>query len=134
MDRLPFVDVHSRRVTANPERTWDALVKWADSGLTRPAPTAFVALWRLEPTSGFEVAEQSAPRRLALRGRHRFSRYELAFEVEPRPDGVTVSAHTSAEFPGVAGRLYRAAVIGSGGHRFFVRRMLEQIAQVAERA
>jgi hypothetical protein len=132
MGHLPAVDVHARRVAATPERTWDALVKWAGSGLTRPAPAAFVALWRLEPTSGFAIAERDAPRRLALRGRHRFSRYELAFEVEPHPDGVTVSAHTSAEFPGVAGRIYRAAVIGSGGHRFFVRRMLEQIAQAAE--
>jgi hypothetical protein len=134
MDRLPSVDVHSRRVAATPERTWEGVVKLVRGRLTRPAPAGFVALWGLEPTSGFAVAEQTPPRRLALRGRHRFSRYELAFEVEPRPDGVTVRAHTSAEFPGAAGRLYRAVVIGSGGHRFFVRRMIEQIAQFAERS
>ncbi|HSS75303.1 MAG TPA: hypothetical protein VLV54_01030 [Thermoanaerobaculia bacterium] len=71
---------------------------------------------------------------LALRGRHRFSRYELAFDVAPNPDGVTLSARTSAVFPGIAGRAYRALVIGSGGHQIIVRRMLEQIARSAERA
>lgn len=29
------------------------------------------------------VAEETAPRHLALRGRHRFSRYELAIYVDP---------------------------------------------------
>ena len=32
-------------------------------------------------------------------------------------------------FPGVLGRLYRAAVIGSGGHRLVTRRLLRQVAR-----
>ena len=33
--------------------------------------------------------------------------------------------------PGVAGKVYRALVIGSGGHRIVVRRMLKRIAAEA---
>jgi hypothetical protein len=134
MEPLPYVDVHSRRVSATPERTWDALVHLVRSRMTDPAPAAFVALWRLEPASGFEIAEQAEPRHLVLRGRHRFSRYALAFELEPGPDGVTVSARTSAEFPGLAGRTYRALVIGSRLHGLAVRQMLAAIARAAERS
>jgi hypothetical protein len=134
MESLPYIDEHRTRVGASPERTWYAVVQLARGRLARPAPAAFVALWRLEPASGFAVAEETAPRHLALRGRHRFSRYELAFDVAPGPDGVTLSARTSAVFPGIAGRAYRALVIGSGGHRIIVRRMLAQIARSAERA
>src|SRR5439155_25663140 len=104
MERLPYIDEHRRRVAATPERTWDAVVQLARGRLSRPAPAAFAALWRLEPASGFAVAEEIAPRHLALRGRHRFSRYELAFNVDPGPDGVTLSARTCAVFPGDARR------------------------------
>ena len=134
MESLPYIDEHRTRVSASPERTWDAVVRLARGRLAHPAPAAFAALWRLEPASGFAVAEETAPRHLALRGRHRFSRYELAFDVAPSPDGVTLSARTFAVFPGIAGRAYRALVIGSGGHRIIVRRMLAQIARSAERA
>lgn len=132
MEPLPFVDVHQRQVAATPEATWTALRGFVARRLTRPAPAAFVALWRLEPVAGFAVAEEDAPRRLVLRGRHRFSRYELAFEVVPGPGGVTLSGRTSAAFPGVAGAVYRALVIGSGGHRLAVRGMLERVARAAE--
>lgn len=133
MESLPYIDEHRTRVGASPERTWDAVVRLARGRLAHPAPVVFAALWRLEPASGFAVAEETAPRHLALRGRHRFSRYELAFDVAPSPDGVMLSARTSAVFPGIAGRAYRALVIGSGGHRIIVRRMLAQIARSAER-
>jgi hypothetical protein len=130
---LPRIDEHSRSVRATAERTWDAVARLVRNRLTRPAPAVFVALWHLEPRSGFAVAEETAPRHLALRGRHRFSRYELSFDILPGPDGVTLSARTSAEFPGAAGRVYRALVIGTGGHELVVRRMLRRIAQSAER-
>jgi hypothetical protein len=120
-------------MAATPEQAWDAVSKLVRSRLTRSAPSVFIALWKLEPRSGFAVAEEEAPRHLALRGRHRFSRYELSFDVEPHADGVTVRARTAAEFPGLAGRAYRALVIGSGGHRLVVRAMLRQIARAAER-
>jgi hypothetical protein len=134
MEPLPFIDEHRTRVGATPERTWDAVVQLTRRRLTRPAPAAFAALWRLEPASGFAMAEETPPRHLALRGRHRFSRYELAFVIDPGPDGVTLSARTSAVFPGIAGRAYRALVIGSGGHGVIVRRMLEYIVRFAEGA
>jgi hypothetical protein len=134
MDPPPYVDVHRAHVGATPERTWDAVLQLTRGRLGRPAPGAFVALWSLEPSSGFAIAEETAPRHLALRGRHRFSRYELAFDIEPGADGVTLSARTSAEFPGIAGRAYRALVIGSGGHGILVRQMLKQIARSAEQA
>ncbi len=69
---------------------------------------------------------------LSLRGGHRFSRYRLDFEVVEADAGRSqVWARTWAEFPGPAGAAYRALVIGSGGHRVVVRRMLGRVAQLA---
>ena len=131
---LSYVDEHRRQVRATPERTWDAVVQFVHEQLTRPAPAFFARLWRLSPASGFAVAEAIAPRRLALRGQHRFSRYELAFAIQPGPGRVTLSARSAAEFPGISGAVYRAVVIGSGGHGVIVRHMLRRIARSAERA
>jgi hypothetical protein len=78
---------------------------------------------------GFSVVRSQAPRVLELRGRHRFSRYALIFELAVAGDsGCTLSAQSWAEFPGLAGRAYRTLVIGSGGHRLVVRRLLREIA------
>jgi hypothetical protein len=74
---------------------------------------------------GFRVVEAESGRRLALRGRHRFSNYALTFVL----DGDRLRAQTHATFPGVLGWLYRAAVIGSGGHRLVTRRLLRQVAR-----
>jgi hypothetical protein len=38
---------------------------------------------------------------------------------------------THAAFPGALGRLYRAAVIGSGAHRIVARRLLRRVARTA---
>ena len=43
--------------------------------------------------------------------------------------GDRLRARTHAAFPGILGRLYRAAVIGSGGHRLMTRRLLRQVAR-----
>jgi hypothetical protein len=134
VESLPFIDEHRREVRATPERTWEAVVRFVHARLTRPAPASFVRLWRLSPTSGFAIAEEIAPRRLALRGQHRFSRYELAFEIAPGSGSVVLTARTSAEFLGISGSAYRALVIGSGGHGVIVRQMLRRIAKSAERA
>ncbi len=133
MDSLPFVDEHSRHLRATPERAWEALMQFTSRTLERAAPATFVALWDLEPKAGFAVAEKTPPRHVALRGKHRFSRYELAFDLVPDGDGVNVVARTSAEFPGFKGRAYRALVIGSGGHKLAVGYMLRQVARRAER-
>jgi hypothetical protein len=81
---------------------------------------------------GFVVEQACPPSRLALRGRHRFSRYALVFELEDRgPDGTRVRARTWGAFPGVHGRSYRALVVGSGAHRIVVRRLLRRIERRA---
>jgi len=70
---------------------------------------------------------------LALSGRHRFSYYELRFELEQYPAGGTrVRATTLAAFPGLKGQLYRMAVIGTRGHRIAIGRLLAVIARRAE--
>lgn len=148
MERLPYIDEHVTIVAAGPERTWAALlaVARASGGGAPPRPIARVL--RLEPPRGsgdwdgedvtgvtlpgFRVEEATAPARLALRGRHRFSRYALAFEIDDAGDGRSrVRARSWAEFPGLPGRIYRALVIGSGAHRLVVRRLLRQVARSA---
>jgi hypothetical protein len=132
MNPLPFVDEHGIRVKAPPRQAWTAVQRTAYD-LMRAAHPMFSKLWRLEPASGFSVAEETAPRRLALRGQHRFATYELTFDVDPEGDAVTVKARTWAAFPGIAGKAYRALVIGSGGHALVVRSMLKRIARDAAR-
>lgn len=143
MERLPYIDEHATCVGATRERTWAALVT-VGAGMTGGAPGPIARLARLEPACGsgewsgepavgatmpgFAIEEVSAPSRLALGGRHRFSRYTLVFELEEAGPGRTrVRAQTSAAFPGALGRAYRALVIGTGAHRVVVRRLLRRI-------
>jgi hypothetical protein len=146
MERLPHIDEHSIVIGASRERVWQVLVSRLDGHLA--APTPLVGLLAITPARthrrqsdalsvedtipGFAVASARAPRQLVLRGQHRFSRYQLAFELEAaEAHRCTLRAGTSAEFPGLAGRAYRALVIGSGGHRLVVRRILRDIARRA---
>ncbi|WP_337588776.1 hypothetical protein [Mycolicibacterium aromaticivorans] len=56
----------------------------------------------------------------------------MIFLLDDDPVGGTrVVAQSWAAFPGFMGRIYRALVIGSGGHRVVVRNMLKRIAQQA---
>jgi hypothetical protein len=149
MEQLPFIDDHSRVVAASPERTWAALLAVVAGALGRELPGPLVSAWGLEQSTrsgnwsapapgdtitGFAVAEVEPRRCLALRGRHRFSRYELRFTLEGvEPDRVELHALSHAEFPGALGAVYRTLVIGSRGHVLAVRRMLAQVARRAER-
>lgn len=81
---------------------------------------------------GFAVAEVVPEQRVRLRGRHRFADYALTFTLATRPDGTLLSARSDAAFPGLQGRAYRRLVIGSGGHRLAVTRMLRRIGRRAE--
>jgi hypothetical protein len=145
---LPYIDEHATTIGASRERVWAALAATLLASLGRTLPGAIARPWGLVPArprarrggtlqrgdalSGFTVARSQPPGRLELRGRHRFSRYALVFELGDEPDGrCTLRARTWAEFPGLAGRAYRALVIGSGAHRIFVRRMLRDIARRA---
>lgn len=76
---------------------------------------------------GFRVAESEQGRRMVLRGRHRFADYALVFLL----DGETLCARTFAAFPGMTGRIYRAAVIGSGAHSLVTKKLLRAVTRAA---
>lgn len=147
MNRLPYVDEHSRQIAAPAEEVWPALLDTLRQGLPY-VPGWLAAAWGLDHRSrsgsweqdvavgdtlpGFAAAEIEPGRVLTLRGRHRFSDYELRFELEPFAAGGTVlRAITHAAFPGLKGRLYRALVIESGGHRIAVGRILGAVGSRA---
>lgn len=150
MEALPFIDDHTRPIHAAPDEVWAALLATLRAQLAVHLPGPVVAAWGLaqrartgdwegdvapgDTVVGFAVADSARPHHLTLRGAHRFSRYELRFELVPRGDRVELHARTAAVFPGVHGRVYRALVIGTGGHRVAVRRMLRAVARRAERA
>lgn len=129
------------------ERAWTALIATV-RGLGRTVPSALAGPWGLQPARaqgdwsaapragdclpGFVVERSRPQRELALRGRHRFARYALVFELdETAGGGCTLRARSYAAFPGLKGRAYRALVIGTGGHRVMVRRLLRDVARRA---
>lgn len=125
MERLPYIDEHAITIDADREETWSALMR----GMCRnPHDPSTV------PT-GFVLDEARRPERFALSGRHPFATYRLVFELEAKaPHRTRLRATSWADFPGVHGKLYRALVIGSGGHRVVMRRMLNRIAAHAVRS
>jgi hypothetical protein len=137
MDALPFVDVHTVQTRASRDHVWAALVRTLRR--TMGGSGAFARVLGCEPARssddfdgsvgqtlpGFQVVKSEPGHRMTLEGRHRFSRYRLTVQI----DATEISARTEAAFPGVRGRLYRAAVISSGGHRVITRRMLRDIAR-----
>ena len=145
---LPAIDEHSVEIAAGRKRVWDALVAGLPGGSpaerSRQVGAALLGWEERRATGrpgevgstlvGFRV-ERARPRKeLALTGRHRLSRYALTFRIEDgRRAGTTVlRAATDAEFPGVAGRAYRALVIGSGIHARVMRGMLAGFKRRAE--
>jgi len=124
MERLPYIDEHAIWLRASAEEAWSALLH---KMCRDPDDPTTVPL-------GFRLEEADAPHRLALKGRHLFAVYRLVFELDPDGDGVRLRALTWAAFPGLHGKVYRALVIGSGGHRIVVRRMLRRIADAASPA
>ena len=144
MTDLPFIDERTRVVAAPVERTWEALIAPGQMGRGAERVARILgcdpAIRSGEPgtagstTPGFRVVRSTPPRELALEGRHRFSRYALTFLIEQAgPDQSLVRARTNAEFPGLHGTIYRGMVIGTRGHVFATRRMLDGIAAKAER-
>jgi hypothetical protein len=139
MKQLPYLDEHSEPIAASRDAVWSALLKVLRR--TMAGSAAFARILGCDPAQataefagrpgdavpGFRIAEAEPGRRLVLRGRHRFSDYELTFVF----DGERLCAQTHAAFPGVRGKLYRAAVIGTGGHGIITRRMLRQVARAA---
>jgi hypothetical protein len=121
MKRLPYIDEHAISVHASAAETWSALLRKMCRNPDDPATVPV----------GFKLEEATPQRRLALKGRHLFAVYRLVFELDPDGDDVRLRALSFAAFPGLHGKVYRALVIGTGGHRIVVRRMLKRIAAAA---
>ena len=130
---LPYVDTHAVEIAVPREAAWDAVQRFAQRSLTT-GDGVLHHLLGTDPPAGFEVAATAPQERLELVGRHRFSRYMLAFQLSDAEPGATrVCAETFAEFPGLHGGVYRALVIGTGLHVVATRRMLRSIQRGAER-
>lgn len=144
---LPYIDVHSVAIAAEPPTVWAALIEWVDASFSRPGAEVVGRLLGTEhratsgsrPLSpgstvpGFRVAVATPGSELALEGRHRFSTYALVFRIEASGPGHTnLTAESRGAFPGWAGRLYRMAVVGTGGHVLAVRRILTSVRRRAE--
>ena len=133
MGELPFVDEHSRAVTAAPPAAWEATLAVA-TAMAQGDAGPLGRILGVDPRAGFEVAEVVEGERVALAGRHRFSRYRAELRVEPLGEGSLVRFRTLAEFPGPHGRVYRGLVIGSRGHVIGVKWILRRIARRADQA
>jgi hypothetical protein len=154
---LPFIDEHSSDVNASPQRVWDTLVGtvlprfgggWGCLGTTHfgrvgarllaaPYPDLPVTCSGVPQTIvGFRVERAERPSLIILAGEHRFAAYTLTLSIAgAESDSKSrLTAQTRAAFPRGAGRLYRAAVIGTGAHVVVVRRLLHRVRRLAERA
>jgi len=130
---LPLIDVHSAGVAATPETVFDALERLGPRVGTDAVSRTYARLVGTEDRGPFHLARSERPGLVLLAGSHRFSRFELAFRIEPAGRGSVMHAETRAVFPGIGGRLYRAAVIGSGGHRVAMRLLLGSLKRSIER-
>jgi hypothetical protein len=140
---LPFVDEQHTIVPAAVPVAWAALCARIPRFADAETYTRLIGAWPRSFSGGplaegstlpgFEVVEAAPGRLLRLAGRHYFSRYELVLTLTEEDGGTRLSARTYAEFPGVHGFVYRAMVIGSGAHRFFVARLLRDVREAAER-
>lgn len=133
---LPYIDEHAIRIAAPRDVVWGALERYVARSLRRAESSLLPRLLGTEPRAGFEVAERAQGDHLTLAGRHRFSRYQLTFELTAAEDGATrLCARTRAEFPGIRGAIYRALVIGTRAHAAVTTQVLRSIRRrVARRA
>jgi hypothetical protein len=144
---LPRIDAHTTEVDAPATVTWQALIEWISRSSSSQRTILFARTLGCEPLQvsghpgehgstfpGFRVTRSDPPHRLALEGGHRFSDYTLDFDIEERGNGRSLlSATTHAAFPGLFGQLYKTAVIRSRAHVLVTRRLLQAVAQRAER-
>lgn len=144
---LPFVDEHEVEVLAPPEVVWEALRRVAEGSFSSANASHFARLVGCESVEssgprplavgsafpGFTVAVANPGSELALAGRHRYSEYALVFHLDGEGEATRLRAETRARFPGVTGRLYRAAVIGTRGHVLVTKRLLNAVKRQAER-
>jgi hypothetical protein len=133
---LPFIDTHTVAVDAPPEVVFETLERLGPRLGTDRVSARYARLVGCEDKGAFHLARSVRPELVVLEGSHRFSRYQLAFRIEPSSAGSTSTIHadTRAVFPGLAGGLYRAAVIRSGGHRVAMRLLLAALRGRVQRA
>lgn len=125
---LPYVDEHAVTIDAPRAAVWAALERYANESLCTSKAELLGRALGADPPSGFGVAARDPERRLALAGRHRFSRYRLVFELDDAPDhGTVLRALTYAVFPGLRGLVYRTLVIGTRLHVLATRGMLHTV-------
>jgi hypothetical protein len=144
---LPFVDEHGVEIAVPPAAVWESLLRVADGSFSSTATARIARLLGCEPSAasgprplvegsaipGFAVARAETEAELALVGRHRFSEYALVFRLDAAGGATRLRAETRARFPGVSGRIYRTAVIGTRGHVLVTRRLLGAVKRRAER-
>lgn len=139
---LPFIDEHAIEIDADRETVWRALTA-SFGGSGGKLFAAYGKLIGVDPDTkagdldqvgstriGFRVSASEPPERLELTGRHHFSTYSLTWDITESASGKSrLSATTCARFPGIKGRVYKAAVIGSGAHERITRRMLAAVGR-----
>ncbi len=103
MEHLSYIDEHAIRIDAPRGWVWKGLQGYVDAFLRSAEHSALGGLLGAHPRAGFAVDGVEPEHRLSLAGRHRFSRYELVFELgETRDGGTQLRAQTYADFPGAA--------------------------------
>ncbi|WP_208322685.1 hypothetical protein [Salinibacterium sp. ZJ454] len=131
---LPFVDEHVIRIDASRALVWAALRNHVESSLNLGDRHPLVWILGTEPRSGFAVNAAVPSEFMRLIGRHRLSRYSLTFVLSGTPKGPTLlRAQSCAAFPGLFGRIYRLAVIGTGSHQLATRHILRAIERKTRR-
>jgi len=143
---LPYIDEHCRRMDAPADAVWEGLVRWltAQRGPLLALGASLLGSEYPSDSDGdlhvgstvpaFHVARFDPHRTLALEGSHRFARYALTFRINTKVEGTFLCAESRADFPGLRGSVYRALVVGSGGHRIGVRTLLRQIRRCVQPA
>jgi hypothetical protein len=144
---LPYVDEHVTAIAADVDDVWPVLVETVDRAFSRTAAATFARivgcadrtasgprpLAEGSTTPGFRVVAAARGSELVLEGRHRFSSYALIFPLEQVGSGRSrLRAETRADFPGLAGGVYRFVVIGTRGHVVAVRHLLAMIKRRSE--
>ncbi|TDD86916.1 hypothetical protein E1202_17685 [Saccharopolyspora karakumensis] len=126
------LDDHHVLIHASRGQVWQAVLDQSEKILSRGKPIAWIL--GANPPNGFAVTAEEPHRRLDLSGRHRLATYLLRFELAdpPEQEGSTVLvARSYADFHGLIGRGYRAALLASGGHVAAVRLMLRAVRTAA---